>query len=216
MHSNLLLLNAGFKGCFKVLQKYAIFFIAFVLTVPICSLAEMQVSNISGHDAGMIETVGVAGEFSTDNCGYDDQRQGECGYDNPQKADVLLPDAWETRYDSYDHSSFTATKGGGTLTRKELDELQTIADKHDTTIDVVGSRAAGKGRNIDQPELPVGKGPGTRSDIDTRIDTTHPDADNIIKDVNEVSGGAGNASRKHSTADRPTYPPFIRIKPRKK
>lgn len=60
----------------------------------------------------------------------------------------------------------------------------------------------------------MGKGEGTRSDIDTRIDTNHPEADNIIEEINNVSGGAGNASRKHSTADRETYPPFIRISPK--
>lgn len=108
----------------------------------------------------------------------------------------------------------TAAKAG-TLTAVERAEFQAIADKHGTIIDVVGGRAAGKGRNIHQPEFPVGKGPGTRSDIDTRIDTSHLQAADIINDVNGVSGGAGNASMKHSTATRPTFPPFIRIEPKK-
>ena len=35
--------------------------------------------------------------------------------------------------------------GPGTLTEDEVKELQEIADKHNTPIDVIGSRAAGKG-----------------------------------------------------------------------
>jgi RHS repeat-associated protein len=103
-----------------------------------------------------------------------------------------------------------------TLTAAERAELQAIADKYATTIDVVGSRAAGRGRNIDELWLPVGKGRGTRSDIDTRVDTSHPLADDLINEINGVSGGAGNASRKHSTEHRRTYPPFIRISPNPK
>ncbi len=56
----------------------------------------------------------------------------------------------------------------GTLTSSEIEELQGIANEYRTTFDVIGSRASGEGRNIYNPELPVGKGPGTRSDIDIR------------------------------------------------
>ncbi len=84
--------------------------------------------------------------------------------------------------------------GPGTLTDKELKELQDIADKHNTPIDVVGSRARGEGRNIDKPDLPVGKGEGTRSDIDVRSDgQADIDSRGAISDaISEVSGGAGN------------------------
>jgi hypothetical protein len=58
----------------------------------------------------------------------------------------------------------------GTLTPDELEELQKIADEFGTIIEVVGSRAEGRGRNIDT-SLPIGKGEGTRSDIDVRIDS---------------------------------------------
>ncbi len=57
----------------------------------------------------------------------------------------------------------------GTLTDEERDALQAVADQYDLVIDVVGSRAAGRGRNI-HTSLPVGKGRDTRSDIDVRID----------------------------------------------
>jgi hypothetical protein len=84
--------------------------------------------------------------------------------------------------------------GPGTLTEQELKELQDIADKHNTPIDVVGSRARGDGRNIDRPELTVGKGEGTRSDIDVRSDgQADIDSRGAISDaISNVSGGAGN------------------------
>jgi hypothetical protein len=61
--------------------------------------------------------------------------------------------------------------GEGELTQSELSELQRIANKYNTDIDVVGSRGRGEGRNIGT-DLPFGKEPrgGTRSDIDIRID----------------------------------------------
>jgi RHS repeat-associated protein len=60
--------------------------------------------------------------------------------------------------------------GGGTLTTAERQALEHLAEEYGTEIHVVGSRAAGKGRNINT-ELPPGKGPGTRSDIDLKVDS---------------------------------------------
>ena len=57
----------------------------------------------------------------------------------------------------------------GVLTETEREALQKIADLFQTTIDVVGNREAGKGRNI-EIDLSFGKEVGTRSDIDVRID----------------------------------------------
>ena len=57
---------------------------------------------------------------------------------------------------------------GGGLTVGEQTEIQAIANEFNTQIDVVGSRAGGVGRNVGT-QLPVGKGPGNRSDIDFRI-----------------------------------------------
>jgi hypothetical protein len=104
----------------------------------------------------------------------------------------------------------------GTLSASEIAETQQIASKYNTKIDVVGSRASGAGRGVDDPTLPVGKGPGTRSDIDFRYDTLHPNARKIQAELNEVSNGAGNASTKHSSnpaaaTGRPSEPPFIQI-----
>jgi hypothetical protein len=100
----------------------------------------------------------------------------------------------------------------GTLTAAERTEIEAIANKYNTTIDVVGSRAAGKGRNI-ETTLPVGKDPSLRSDIDFRIDASHPQVGDLIKDLKGVGGGAGSASTKYSTTTRPTQPPFIRFEP---
>ena len=76
----------------------------------------------------------------------------------------------------------------------------------------MGSRAAGAGRNVESG-LPVGKGANRRSDIDFRIDASHSQVGDLIKDLKGVGGGAGSASTKYSTTTRPTQPPFIRFGP---
>ena len=93
------------------------------------------------------------------------------------------------------------------------DAAFTKAISSDSTIDVVGSRAAGAGRNI-EATLPVGKGVSFGSDVDFRIDASHPQAVALITDLKKVSGGAGSASAKFSTTIRPITPPFIRFMPK--
>ncbi|HKX29151.1 MAG TPA: RHS repeat-associated core domain-containing protein [Blastocatellia bacterium] len=104
-----------------------------------------------------------------------------------------------------------------TITPAELAEVQAIANKYNTTIDIVGSRAKGEGREIHFPEKPVGKDLNrkgeTRSDIDFRVDTKHPQANDIIEELKKVSNGAGTAGVKWSTSDRSTYPPYIKVSP---
>lgn len=104
----------------------------------------------------------------------------------------------------------------GTLTPSEFAELQAIADKYNTEIHVVGSRAAGQGRNINQPDLPVGKGPGTRSDIDVRIDgqVDINSRGGLSNDISNVSNGAGNVVSS-GLPEVPTTPPVIKIRPRR-
>jgi hypothetical protein len=105
-----------------------------------------------------------------------------------------------------------AVFGSGTLTPAELDELQAIANKYNAELDVVGSRARGAGRNIDKPNLPVGKGENTRSDIDVVIDG-QKDIDSsggLSNDIANASNGAGKAS---AGLGRPWGPPYIRIRP---
>ncbi len=96
------------------------------------------------------------------------------------------------------------------MTAAEEANIQAIAKKYATSIDVVGSRAAGKGRNIGS-SLPVGKGRWTRSDIDFRIDGNHSEVDSLIAELRAVSNGAGRASLKYTTNARPTRAPYIRF-----
>ncbi len=57
--------------------------------------------------------------------------------------------------------SFVArSTGQATLTKAERAGLQRVADRFKTDIDVVGSRAAGKGRNIYRTDLPAGMARG--------------------------------------------------------
>jgi RHS repeat-associated protein len=104
----------------------------------------------------------------------------------------------------------------GKLTAKELKELQKIADEFDTEIHIVGSRASGQGRNIDT-DFPVGKQPreSTRSDIDCRIDGSHPQSGEIAKRVNATET-ANVDPTKHDYSSRPTYPPSIIVRPRRR
>lgn len=99
------------------------------------------------------------------------------------------------------------------MTELERQELQRIADQFNTTIDVVGSRGAENGRNIDA-NLPFGKGDETRSDIDVRIDgqveidTRGALSDALYNTVPGISVG--------SRLFGGSRPPFIEIKPKGK
>jgi RHS repeat-associated protein len=110
-------------------------------------------------------------------------------------------------------TSASGSRGTGTLTPAERAELQQIADRHNAQIDVVGSRAAGEGRNIDT-NLPVGKGPATRSDIDVRISGEADIASRgrLSHDISNVSGGAGNIVSS-GLPQIPSRPPVISITP---
>ena len=104
---------------------------------------------------------------------------------------------------------------GGTLTGAERAEIQSIADKFGTNIEVVGSRAAGRGRNINSPDLPVGKGPGTRSDIDFRISGEADIASGgaLSNSLSCSSKGAGNIVSS-SLPQVPGKPPVITFTPK--
>ena len=98
----------------------------------------------------------------------------------------------------------------GTLTEAEREALQKIADLFQTTVDVVGSRGAGKGRNVDTG-LPFGKGVGTRSDIDVRIDGQREiDLRGALSDAlyNTIPGAAVKPRLPGGSR-----PPFIEIEP---
>ncbi|WP_127792557.1 hypothetical protein [Agromyces sp. LHK192] len=118
--------------------------------------------------------------------------------------------------------------GPQTLTAAELAELQGIANKHQTRLQVTGSRGRGMGRGVES-DAPAGKGPGTSSDIDVVIDGQR-DIDTRGALSNDVSGACngkanvassiGEASGPHidilpqpqglSPGERPTIPPSER------
>jgi hypothetical protein len=102
----------------------------------------------------------------------------------------------------------------GFLTATEVNELQKIANKYNTTFYVVGSRASGKGRNVNLPHLPASKGPGTRSDIDVRIDGSADiySGGRLSHDIANVSGGAGKSM---VIIGNEVKPPAIIFEPRR-
>ena len=105
-----------------------------------------------------------------------------------------------------------AETANGTLTEAEQQSLQEVADEYGTDIDVVGSRGAGQGRNIDT-DLPVGKGPGTRSDIDIRYDAQREiDTGGRLTDALKNIGD-GKLIDARPSLPGGTQPPFIRISP---
>jgi hypothetical protein len=77
------------------------------------------------------------------------------------------------------------------LSEQDAADIQKISNKYNIRIDVGGSRAQGTGRNINRHDLPVDKGPGTRSDIDFIFDTSHKNAEEIYNELKQVGGGAG-------------------------
>lgn len=81
--------------------------------------------------------------------------------------------------------------GSRTLTPADVAAIKRVSEKYNVRIDVGGSRANGRGRNIDRFDLPVSKGPGTRSDIDFIVSPDHPQYRSIMDELREVGGGAG-------------------------
>ena len=108
--------------------------------------------------------------------------------------------------------SFLWETANGTLTAKERFELQVIVNHFNTRLYVMGSRAEGKGRNIDYVFYPVGKGPRTRSDIDVLIDG-QLDIDTggaLSEKVSDVGNDAGEPKPWHR--EEWIKPPYIIFK----
>ena len=102
------------------------------------------------------------------------------------------------------------------LTESETAEIRAISDRFNGIINVVGGRASGTGRNMDDPTIRVGKvkpGDPSRSDIDFKFDYTHPQSAEISAEFNKVGNGAASAGPKWSTHSKPTFPPYIRFHP---
>ncbi|MDO8526734.1 MAG: hypothetical protein Q7T03_03490, partial [Deltaproteobacteria bacterium] len=101
-----------------------------------------------------------------------------------------------------------------TLTPSEIGDLQSIANKYNTEINVVGSRAAGEGRNINTG-FPVGKGSGTRSDIDVRVSgqAVIDSHGRLADDLKNMGNGNLVQIVSGGLPDIPSRPPVIIIKP---
>ena len=101
----------------------------------------------------------------------------------------------------------------GSLTRAEVETLQRIANEFKVELDIVGSRGAGAGRNIES-DLPVGKGPGTRSDIDVRVE-----GQAVINSGGRLADALKNIGNDPNLVQvlnnfGESFPPFIRISPK--
>jgi RHS repeat-associated protein len=100
----------------------------------------------------------------------------------------------------------------GTLTSAERAEIQAIADRFGAQIDVVGSRAAGQGRNIENLDFPVGKGPNTRSDIDFIVNGQ--DIINSRGALNDQLNRVGNGAGRLYSPSGVSEPPSIIFRPK--
>ena len=81
------------------------------------------------------------------------------------------------------------------------------------SMDIVGSRGAGAGRNIES-NFPVGKGPGTRSDIDIRVDgqAVINSGGRLADELKNIGNDPNLVQLLNRYGD--VYPPFIRISPK--
>lgn len=102
----------------------------------------------------------------------------------------------------------------GTLTKDELDAFSRIADKYDVQLDIVGSRAAGKGRHI-HTDRPVGKSSDQRSDIDVKVDgqAVIDSRGQLADDLKNIGDDPNLVQVLNKFGD--SYPPVIIIKPKK-
>lgn len=102
--------------------------------------------------------------------------------------------------------------GLGDLTRQEVTQIQRVVDDAGRPLEVIGSAARAERRNAGT-SLPLGKGPGTRSDIDyVAPPGSHPyfkDLQHQLPSIDPKTGvvpGAGN----------PNIGPVIRFEPNAK
>ena len=97
----------------------------------------------------------------------------------------------------------------GDLTPEEINQIQSAVDEAGRPLDVVGSAAEGARRGVGT-ELPIGKGPGTQSDIDYTTANSH------IGNFQGIEGRLPNADPEtpilRGTAD-PNQGPSIRFEP---
>jgi hypothetical protein len=99
-----------------------------------------------------------------------------------------------------------ATKGVGDLTKAELKQLQKVVNEAGRPVEIVGSAAKSTRRNVGS-NLPVGKGPGTKSDIDILIPSSSKG------NFNGLSNQFPKGSDINVGTANPNIGPSIRIEP---
>ncbi len=110
------------------------------------------------------------------------------------------------------------TDSQGVLTNQEYKDLQRVADNYQTSLYIIGSRAKGEGRRIEQAELPVGKdkdGKITRSDIDVLVSGQAViDSGGYLADaIKEIGDGTANVHALPGIREIPNERPYLRIGP---
>jgi hypothetical protein len=103
--------------------------------------------------------------------------------------------------------------GPGTLTLEEVSEIQSLANKYNTKIDVIGSRAACRGRNINTVLAAPSDIKGPRSDIDFRYDgRIDIDTDGRFwQELRNIGNGAGSTASDAGPGG--SKPPVIEFTP---
>jgi RHS repeat-associated protein len=102
-----------------------------------------------------------------------------------------------------------ARSGLGDLTRREVRRIQREVDRAGRPLDVVGSAARGERHNPGS-KLPIGKGPGTKSDIDYITNPQHiPNFRGRQGELPEIDPGTGIVPGAHN----PFLGPGIRFEP---
>jgi hypothetical protein len=107
--------------------------------------------------------------------------------------------------------------GYGDLTRGETNQIQDVVNAAERPLDVVGSAAAGARRNPGS-DLPMGKGPGTKSDIDyvaspSSLKEISPYQDKLpsLDPQTGVNPGSGNAYQGPVVRFRPNEKPEVLV-----
>ncbi|MEI9961408.1 MAG: hypothetical protein WDM76_09870 [Limisphaerales bacterium] len=111
----------------------------------------------------------------------------------------------------------TAKTGLGDLTAAEVRAIQAAADETGESLTVVGSAARGTRRGVGT-DLPIGKGTGTRSDIDYVINKPYPQFPSPLNDLDHILPRLPDVNPAHGVIRGPFNPfegPGIHFEPGK-
>jgi hypothetical protein len=94
----------------------------------------------------------------------------------------------------------------GDLTAGEVRAIQAAVDETGQSVTVVGSAARGSRRGVGT-DTPVGKGPGTRSDIDYVVEKPYPEFPSALDDLDPLVSKLPDVNPGHGPI-RGTYNPY--------